>query len=420
MKHLSVAMVILLAVVARLLYTPMPEGIEDKFGATFFFLVWNAVMVYPQMFRTWMGQGEYLDNLVAFQEYIYHEGESSPVTSYFGGLNVTRATLNGVPVIVYRHWENEGERASLRPAFIFFHGGGWISGSADTYDWTVYNYAMCSGAVAINVDYRRAPQHPFPAGFNDVIAVTRYILRHGERLGIDVTKVGVAGDSAGGNLAAATAFHLTKTDPSDLPRLRYQVLLYPVLQALTFRLPAHLDNSETFPVLYARHVASFTSIYFGLGGRNGETHGTIFSEDRHVSPDFKTKSKYAKYVDVNNLPEKYRKPAATPPQVMLPHNDTIFQRIKDLLVDPRFSPLMADDVTGLPAAMIVVQKYDVLRDDGLLYAKRLRDAGVDTAVHDGNGFHVDHLRLTPQFLFSQTGQKAVDDVCSFVKRVTQV
>ena len=138
-----------------------------------------------------------------------------------------------------------------------------------------------------------------------------------------------------------------------------------------------------------------------------------------MSPEFRTKSKYAKYVDEKNLPEKYRTPKKTAPIINDSHNETIFQRIKSLIVDPRFSPLMADDLTKLPPTMVVVQKYDVLRDDGLLYAKRLRDSGVETVVHDGKGFHIDHLKLAPEFIHSKTGAKAVKDVCKFISRITR-
>ena len=168
--------------------------------------------------------------------------------------------------------------------------------------------------------------------------------------------------------------------------------------------------------IYLTHLHFFS---LRPGGRNGELHGTIMMEDRHLSPEFRTNSKYAKYFDVKNLPEKYRTPKRTAPILSEPYNATVFRLIKDLIVDPRFSPLMADDLSGLPAAMVVVQKYDVLRDEGLLYAKRLKEFGVETVLHDGQGFHVDHMKLTPEFFRSKTGAKANRDICKFIRRMTK-
>ncbi|RUS78110.1 hypothetical protein EGW08_014118 [Elysia chlorotica] len=416
LKLLAIIWMVLVAMLAGVLYTPMPEGLEDPFGATVFMAGYKVAMSFPLVVREFLGQGRFLDNLEAIQDPILGEGDRSPITSWFGGLNVTRATIEGVPVIVYKHWDADDDK--LRPGLIYFHGGGWTLASADTYDWTVYELALATGAVAINVNYRNAPQHPFPAAFDDVVSVTRHILRHGKQFGIDVSRVGVAGDSAGGNLAAATALHLSKKFP-DLPALKYQALLCSFIQGLTFHLPSHIDNAETLPSLYTKTVTAFTSLYLGLGGRNGEFHGSMFLENRHVSPEFRTKSKFAKYVDVQNLPEKYRTAKNAAPTAKESHNETVFQRIKSVLVDPRFSPLMADDLTNLPAAIVVVQKYDVLRDDGLLYAKRLRDSGVETVLHEGKGFHDDQMKILPDLLRSKTGLKAFKNVCEFILRKTK-
>ncbi|KAK3793171.1 hypothetical protein RRG08_009470 [Elysia crispata] len=394
-----------------LLYTPLPQDLEDQFGATFVMVVAKLVLILPQKTRELLGQGLYLNNLRKLQSQPACEASWSPVTSWFGGLNVTRATIEGLHVIVYKHWD--AEDAPLRPGFIYFHGGGWVIASADSYDWNVYDFALCTGSVAISVDYSLAPQHPFPAAFNDALSVTRHILRHGRKFGIDATRVGVAGDSTGGNLAAATALHVAKT-PLDHPLLRYQVLICPMLQALDYQLPSYSDNDGLLPILTTKHAGGYASIYLGLGEGNGDAHGEIFKSNRHVSVQFRTKSKYAAYINKTNLPEKYRTSERDSPMMHEPHNETVFQRIKHLVVDPRFSPLMADDVSGLPRTHIVAQRFDVVRDDGLLYAKRLRDAGVETSVHTGNGFHIDHIKLTPEFLHSKTGAEAIDGICRFV------
>lgn len=113
-------------------------------------------------------------------------------------------------------------------AVVYFHGGGWVLGSIETHDRQCRQLAHGSGATVFNVDYRRAPEHPFPAAYEDALAVTRQVLESGGSLGVDPTRVGLAGDSAGGNLAAAVALGCRE---GTGPHLRAQLLVYPAVDA---------------------------------------------------------------------------------------------------------------------------------------------------------------------------------------------
>ena len=112
------------------------------------------------------------------------------------------------------------------PAFVFFHGGGWVVGDLDTHDVVCRQIARESGAVVIAVDYRLAPEHPFPAASDDAWSATTWIAAHADTLGIDPARIAVGGDSAGGGLAACVALMARDTRK---PRLALQVLVYPVL-----------------------------------------------------------------------------------------------------------------------------------------------------------------------------------------------
>lgn len=127
-----------------------------------------------------------------------------------------------LPVRIYRPAATIGVPP---PLLVFFHGGGWVLGSLATHDDVCRALTAEVGCVTVSVGYRLAPEHPFPAGPEDCYAATAWAVAHAEELGVDGGRVAVAGDSAGGNLAAAVA--LMCRDRGG-PRLAHQVLLYPV------------------------------------------------------------------------------------------------------------------------------------------------------------------------------------------------
>jgi len=125
-----------------------------------------------------------------------------------------------LPIRIYR--PNDDQNA---PALIFYHGGGWVMGFLDIYDAALHRLANQSGSVIMSVNYQKAPEHPFPIPFDDCYATLIWAKAHGQELGIDPSRVGVGGDSAGGNLAAAVAVKAR----DEAIALRYQLLVYPCL-----------------------------------------------------------------------------------------------------------------------------------------------------------------------------------------------
>ncbi|MFD0905575.1 alpha/beta hydrolase [Actinomadura sediminis] len=112
------------------------------------------------------------------------------------------------------------------PLLVYFHGGGWVLGDVESYDPVVRALVAASGVAWLSVDYRRPPRHRFPAPLDDAVAAVRWAVRRASALGLDAGRVGVAGDSAGGQLAAAAAGLLRGAGPE---RPVVQVLLYPAL-----------------------------------------------------------------------------------------------------------------------------------------------------------------------------------------------
>jgi acetyl esterase len=194
-----------------------------------------------------------------------------------------------------------------RGLLVYFHGGGWVVGDLDTHDAVCRLLAREVDVVVLAVDYRRAPEHRFPAAVDDALAAVRWAARAPEVLGIDPARIAVAGDSAGGNLAAVVA----QQTRDGGPRLAAQLLVYPVT-----------DLSRKHP-----SYALFPTGFF-------LTAAEMAWYRRHYLPD---------------------EAAAR---------------------DPRASPLLAADLGSLPPAMVLTAGFDVLRDEGEAYARRLEEAGV--------------------------------------------
>jgi acetyl esterase len=148
-----------------------------------------------------------------------------------------------IPVRLYRPIASE--LTTLLPALVYFHGGGWVFGDLDTHDALCREVCNLAGCAVVAVAYRMAPENKFPAAVDDALAAVRHVAAHGKMFGIDGARLAVAGDSAGGTLAAAAA--LTFRDQGG-PRLRLQALIYPVTDmALDSPAYARIPSGYTLP-----------------------------------------------------------------------------------------------------------------------------------------------------------------------------
>jgi acetyl esterase len=132
--------------------------------------------------------------------------------------------------------------SSIAPALLFFHGGGWVVGDLDTHDALCRQLAHTGACWVVAVDYRRAPENRFPVAVEDAAAAARWVYEHAFEFGIDTAQIGVAGDSAGGNLAAVLAI---MARDGSIPGIALQLLLYPVCD-LGMTYDSHRRNGEGF------------------------------------------------------------------------------------------------------------------------------------------------------------------------------
>jgi len=202
------------------------------------------------------------------------------------------------------------ERDGPSPVVVFFHGGGWVTGTLETHEPYCRALATEARAVVVSVDYRLAPEHKFPAGLEDCRDATEWVLRHAEDFGGDPGRVLVGGDSAGATLATVVALLLR--NGKDLPGLAGQILLYPATGHYDPPTRSYLENGEGY----------------GLTRKGMIWFWDHYLNDRSEAKDF------------------------------------------------RVSPLLAPSLAGLPPAFVVTAEYDVLRDEGQAYAKRLEESGV--------------------------------------------
>lgn len=312
---------------------------------------------------------------------------------------VTEECFDDVEVMVYQPAQKQHTQQERRRGIIYIHGGGWCLGSSrmSPYDLLARQMVIKLNAVVLSVEYRLAPAHHFPVPFEDVYRGVKHFLRRSvlALYQVDPARIAISGDSAGGNLAAAVAQQLQQ-DPEQQVELRAQVLLYPAMQVLDLNTPSYQQNQH-MPILPRRLMVRFWSEYFT---RDKSLFHAMLANS-HNGPEAVSLMKFVNWGAF--LPERFRGGYnyTAPPMTLSPMSAEAGQPTEKVMLlrmdgprhslsDPRASPLLVPDTTlkGLPPTYVLTCEYDVLRDDGVMYATRLRRAGVKvTHEHYAAGFH---------------------------------
>lgn len=173
------------------------------------------------------------------------------------GVTTEDRTVEGIPVRIYTPASSAPVQGMPRPLIVYFHGGGFVYGDLRGGDWICGTVAKGLDAIVVSVQYRLAPKNPFPAGLDDCYAATVWAAEHAAELGADVNRIGVMGESAGGNLAAVVA--LMARDQKG-PAIRHQALLYPATGAGDTE--SRRANADGF-ILTAADMKKFGELYGG-------------------------------------------------------------------------------------------------------------------------------------------------------------
>jgi len=236
------------------------------------------------------------------------------------------------------------------PVVVFFHGSGFVVLDLDSHDDICRRLCVGASCVVVSVDYRLAPEHKFPAATDDCLAATRWAAEHAGAYGGDVTRMVVAGDSAGGCLAAVTALRIRDEGG---PALRGQLMWYPVT-----------DYPSKPPDSYGAYGSGF-----------GLTHeGMLWFWDQYL-PESSSAS------------------------------------------HPHASPLQMQTPVGLPSAYVMVAEFDVLRDEGEAFARRLNACGVEVVTGCQAGMNHGFLKYAG---IIEEVDAAIDDACVWLRCVLQI
>lgn len=235
------------------------------------------------------------------------------------------------------------------PALVYYHGGGWVIGAVEMFEAANRFVATEANAVVVSVDYRLAPENPYPTPIEDCYAALEWVAEHATDINVDPAKISVGGDSAGGNLSTVIA---KKALDNKGPAIQSQVLIYPV-----------------------------TNLEFDTDSYNEFAQG--FGLDRNLM----------KWFGIHYV-----------------GNEKLYN-------EPDVSPLKYDSVKGLPPAIIIAAENDVLKDEGVAYAEKLKQDGVNVQYELSPG--VVHGYYSNMDFFADETKQTAQLIVNFINKVEQ-
>ena len=365
----SICLILIAVCVAYIGYvmyrTPIPDLVQEPMKLRLALTINDLVVKFVAV----------LDYLGIIKDYECLRWLSERMASHVvDGVDLLDASFDGIPVRMYTPRIHSGAAdKQLTKGMVYYHGGGWVMGSINVYNRLAGYFATEGNMVVVSIGYRLNPEHSMGEGLDDCVQATEYFIKHADMFGVDPERIIISGDSAGGNYAAAVALRLRDQKVHPMPRI--QLLIVPVVQAVDFQTPSFQQNRHG-PFLTTRFMNWFYSYVYS---KNKEFM-PYFDTNTHVPGDVRIAMANG-VLNHEIIPNENKYPPYEKPDFNISES-TIWNQIKDGIMDPYSFPLMGNDHSNLPEAYIFTAQFDILRDDGYFYAHKLKSDGVKVTHHN--------------------------------------
>nr|XP_039257554.1 arylacetamide deacetylase-like [Styela clava] len=347
------------------LYVPLPDYCDFPIKIKGLYSLFNAFDLAGNVFELFGGSYS-----TPFHLTDYDPGDN------LKEITTTTKTLAGRQVDIHRPIGFPKKKSGS--AIIFLHGGGWTIGSRAAYAVVTRKIAKETNMMVFVPEYRLAPDHPFPAGFEDCLKVTKEIIKRARDFDINPNKIVLAGDSAGGNLAVAISLKIGEEFQNETHPICMINVIYPFMQLANFQLPSYLQNNDGG--LFSPYPVVRFLLYY-LGFWNHTNIIPLITRNSHMN-GFKDKDILDRMSD-KWIPEKYKKglvPTDDDNEIGSDQMETYFlhaTKIQEFVSNRQVAPLAASDehLRTLPYTHVVTCEYDAIRDDGIIFYERMKDLG---------------------------------------------
>uniref|UniRef100_A0A0N5B920 Abhydrolase_3 domain-containing protein n=1 Tax=Strongyloides papillosus TaxID=174720 RepID=A0A0N5B920_STREA len=322
-------------------------------------------------------------------------------------LTVTNKKIAGVECRIY---EPKGRHRKSDSAIIFVAGGGWCFLEPAFYDQVIYDMIKRLGCVFVSINYSKAPEKVFPTAVNECDRVVEeFCSRTYEEYGVNPHKIGIMGDSAGGNLATVA---VQKAMRRGHKYIKFQVLIYPLTSCLDFKSPSYqkyyneyIHTAILHPMAMARGILLYT------GCPTTEENAYRILRNQHVPNELRYSKEYVEFLDHNNLPMEVMSMKSYIRPKQYDEVEELSKIFSQFASNPDFAPLVAEDLHNMPNTFVGTCGFDILRDDGMLYAKKLEKFGVPVV----NKYYPKGIHGTLNMPFSDTQKEMLKDICEYVE-----
>lgn len=375
-----IVMAVVVASIFYLLHVPIPEGLDSK-EQSFYRFMFYFTNVYFRLGRLYSyvnGKPYVVNCRIAGKAFL-----PKPKQDVHSHIQVSTVFYGEAKVRQYRNLkQTPGKKC---PALIYIHGGGYVLGHPRAYDNFLRSLCDELGCYIAALYYPLAPEHTFPGPYQHCFDASKWFLKNCHKFLVDPTRVAIAGDSAGGQLAASVVQDLAKDH--SVSNVKLQILIYAPFQWLDMNSPSYQEVKKLHGSnITVGNVALSSFVSFYLTGREDWAFVQALSQNKMMSNRTRNSS-VMKRIDHGLLSSKYTNSLSYEGIISGMCDRDLSTQFEDLLLDYRLSPITGD-VAGVPMAYVVSCGLDCLRDDSFWYCMHLENAGVRVVhKHYKTGIH---------------------------------